>query len=365
MGSTLNDWLKGLYDGEQEKVASTSLEQQLMQLPPEELLKIATTGHMSQARRESLPAKAFAVPEKKAKKLGVASEIKGEAKGKYPIPDAKHARNALARVAQHGTPGEKAAVEKKVHDRYPGIGKESSAKLSWADRWGRALAQMEKEACSSQPGKMADFEKEDEFTSPEAQQKAKVVQHAMKATKGAPPHIRKAAVKVTAEKLKQAAAGEPSWYDRQLQAQQSAAESTPLQAATGGLGLGAVGAMIGHHHGGGAGALAGGLLGGAGGVGLGMLTSHLARKRREALKAMAQPGGEKDLDWLQRQHVAQQSAMESPALRTTMGGLGGALAGHMIRPGGAGAIIGGLGGAGLGYLGSHLARRQREAIAQM
>lgn len=248
--STLNDWLKDLYDGEREKVASTSIEDELMKMPPEELLKIATTGHMSQERRESLPAKAFAVPEKKAKKLGVASEIKGEAKGKYPIPDPKHARNALARVAQHGTPGEKAAVEKKVHDRFPGIGKEAEAKLAWADTWGRQLAQIETDTTkvagfgqkiktlfgatggkktaaelaaqirarsspmariaeavkkgSAHCGKIADMEAQADFTSPEAQQKAKVVQQAMKATKGAPPHIRKAAVKVTAEKLKHA-----------------------------------------------------------------------------------------------------------------------------------------------------------------
>jgi len=42
--------------------------------------------------------------------------------GRYPIEDKSHARNALARVSQHGTPAEKSAVRRKVHAKYPGIG---------------------------------------------------------------------------------------------------------------------------------------------------------------------------------------------------------------------------------------------------
>lgn len=41
---------------------------------------------------------------------------------RYPVNDANHARNALARVAQHGSPAEKAAVRRKVHAKYPSIG---------------------------------------------------------------------------------------------------------------------------------------------------------------------------------------------------------------------------------------------------
>jgi hypothetical protein len=41
--------------------------------------------------------------------------------GRYPIHDESHARNALARVSQHGTPEEKATVRAKVHAKYPGI----------------------------------------------------------------------------------------------------------------------------------------------------------------------------------------------------------------------------------------------------
>jgi hypothetical protein len=44
-------------------------------------------------------------------------------KRKYPIPDKSHARNALARVAQHGTPEEKKKVRKAVVKRFPSLGK--------------------------------------------------------------------------------------------------------------------------------------------------------------------------------------------------------------------------------------------------
>lgn len=42
----------------------------------------------------------------------------------YPIEDENHARNALSRVSQHGTPAEKAMIRRKVHQKYPDIGKE-------------------------------------------------------------------------------------------------------------------------------------------------------------------------------------------------------------------------------------------------
>jgi hypothetical protein len=76
-------------------------------------------GVMTQSRREGLKSSQFAVPAKKALKLGVEGEIQGHAKGKYPIPDLSHARNALTRVSQFGTSGERAAVRKKVYSKYP------------------------------------------------------------------------------------------------------------------------------------------------------------------------------------------------------------------------------------------------------
>ena len=44
---------------------------------------------------------------------------------RYPIEDKAHARNALARVSQDGTPAEKASVRRKVHQRFPKIARKS------------------------------------------------------------------------------------------------------------------------------------------------------------------------------------------------------------------------------------------------
>ena len=42
---------------------------------------------------------------------------------RYPIHDISHARNALARVSQHGTSSEKATVRRKVRAKYPSLKK--------------------------------------------------------------------------------------------------------------------------------------------------------------------------------------------------------------------------------------------------
>jgi hypothetical protein len=55
--------------------------------------------------RKDLPKGAFALPEQE----------------KYPIHDASHARNALARVSQFGSAEEKGRVRAAVARRYPGI----------------------------------------------------------------------------------------------------------------------------------------------------------------------------------------------------------------------------------------------------
>ena len=59
---------------------------------------------LSAKRRNALPAKSFAGPDRS-----------------YPIEDANHARNALARVSQHGSPALKAKVRAKVKNKFPGI----------------------------------------------------------------------------------------------------------------------------------------------------------------------------------------------------------------------------------------------------
>jgi hypothetical protein len=61
---------------------------------------------LTYGERKALPGGVFAVDHKKRK---------------YPIEDEAHARNALARVAQHGTPEEKAKVRAAVKRKYPGI----------------------------------------------------------------------------------------------------------------------------------------------------------------------------------------------------------------------------------------------------
>lgn len=47
---------------------------------------------------------------------------------KYPIPDKAHARNALARVAQHGTKEEQKKVRAAVEKRYPSLKKNGKKK---------------------------------------------------------------------------------------------------------------------------------------------------------------------------------------------------------------------------------------------
>lgn len=54
--------------------------------------------------RKAIPTQEFALPGRR-----------------YPIHDMAHARNALARVAQNGTPQEQAIVRAKVKRRFPGI----------------------------------------------------------------------------------------------------------------------------------------------------------------------------------------------------------------------------------------------------
>ena len=64
---------------------------------------------LSTKQRKKLSKKEFALPGKR----------------KYPVPDKAHARNALARVARHGTPAEQKKVKAAVKRRFP-IGKSKS-----------------------------------------------------------------------------------------------------------------------------------------------------------------------------------------------------------------------------------------------
>jgi len=75
-------------------------------------------GMYSYAQRKSMPKKDFALPGKK-------TSDNPAGKGAYPISDKAHARNALSRVAQNGSPAEKQEGRAKVKAKYPGIGKKS------------------------------------------------------------------------------------------------------------------------------------------------------------------------------------------------------------------------------------------------
>jgi hypothetical protein len=71
---------------------------------------------LTTSARQKLKSSSFALP-------GKGTGKGGKGPGSYPIPDPSHARNALARVAQHGSSAEKATVRAKVHAKYPSIGK--------------------------------------------------------------------------------------------------------------------------------------------------------------------------------------------------------------------------------------------------
>jgi len=61
-------------------------------------------ARLTTATRKALPTSTFAGPHRS-----------------YPIPDASHARNALARASQFATPKVKAQIRAKVHRTFPGI----------------------------------------------------------------------------------------------------------------------------------------------------------------------------------------------------------------------------------------------------
>lgn len=78
-------------------------------------LKVGAGADLSMAQRKKLPTSSFALP-------GKGKGPSGKGSGSYPIPDASHARNALARAS--GKPVE-ATVRAKVRAKFPNIGKGS------------------------------------------------------------------------------------------------------------------------------------------------------------------------------------------------------------------------------------------------
>jgi len=91
------------------KVAESALE------PPQYPREAISSGDipnlgeapLNAKKRNALPKTAFALPGERA----------------YPINDLAHARNALARVAQNGTPAEQRAVRAAVYRKFPQLRK--------------------------------------------------------------------------------------------------------------------------------------------------------------------------------------------------------------------------------------------------
>lgn len=68
---------------------------------------MAKSPKMTAARRKRMKPSSFGIPSKR----------------KYPLDTKSRARNALSRVAQHGSSKEKAQVRRAVRRKYPSIGK--------------------------------------------------------------------------------------------------------------------------------------------------------------------------------------------------------------------------------------------------
>lgn len=67
---------------------------------------------LTAAERKKIPTKDFAGPDRS-----------------YPISDESHARNALARAAQHADPAERARIRAAVHRKYPHIAQEGQSMI--------------------------------------------------------------------------------------------------------------------------------------------------------------------------------------------------------------------------------------------
>lgn len=74
------------------------------------LSKATNDRRNTKSGRESMAATSFAIPSRR----------------KYRIDDLAHARNALARVAQYGTPAEQKQVRAAVYAKYPSLKSSSS-----------------------------------------------------------------------------------------------------------------------------------------------------------------------------------------------------------------------------------------------
>lgn len=74
---------------------------------------------LTYGRRQKLPDSAFVFPKER----------------RYPVHDLAHARNALARVAQHGTEEEQRRVRQEVYRRFPHLRDLCLGRAACRQRW--------------------------------------------------------------------------------------------------------------------------------------------------------------------------------------------------------------------------------------
>lgn len=98
---------------------------------------------------------------------------------RYPIHDESHARNALARVAQHGSSDEQAKVKAAVYHKYPGL-KERHEEAQEKVATGELLAEM---ALNTVTAPLATTDKAKESSKARAEALAKIIGDAKKARK--------------------------------------------------------------------------------------------------------------------------------------------------------------------------------------
>lgn len=70
--------------------------------------------HLSAKERRDMPRSDFAL-------LGKGSGPEGKGSGSYPIPDASHARSALARASANASPAEQSQIRRRVHEKFPSM----------------------------------------------------------------------------------------------------------------------------------------------------------------------------------------------------------------------------------------------------
>lgn len=74
-------------------------------------------GKLTAVKRQAMPRSDFALP-------GKGDGPKGAGSGSYPIPDRNHAVAALSRASANASPAEQATIRRKVHAKFPAIGRD-------------------------------------------------------------------------------------------------------------------------------------------------------------------------------------------------------------------------------------------------